>query len=491
MKQTLQLRLGQHLTMTPQLQQAIRLLQLSTLDLRDEIQQVLESNLMLEMSEDSGDNHNNDGSSSEGDSESDGYDEDPDAERNHEADREIQELDIPETLPADEDWEAGLDNYGTYSGGGDGDKDFLLERGGAESLRDHLLWQMNLTPFADTDLAIALAIIDSISENGYLTSSLEEIRAGLGNDEISLDEVEAVLHRIQHFDPPGVGARSVQECLLLQLQELPPETPWRDTAILMCRYHFAAFTSQDLARLRRLLGVDEKELGEIVRLIRSLHPHPGTQISTAAPEYLIPDVFVVKRQGLWRVELNPDATPRLRVNSDYARLIRRADTSADNNYLKHHLQEARWFIKSLESRNETLLKVARQIVELQRDFFEDGPEAMHPLVLRDVAEALGMHESTISRVTSNKYMHTPRGILEFKFFFSSHVSTSAGGECSATAIRAMIKKLIAAEAPGKPLSDITIANLLTEQGIQVARRTVAKYREAMGIPSSSERKRLV
>jgi RNA polymerase sigma-54 factor len=303
--------------------------------------------------------------------------------------------------------------------------------------------------------------------------------------------VEAVLHRIQAFDPPGVGARNPQECLLIQLHQLPDSTPQLAQAIKLCHDHFSLLAGQDQNQIKRRLKIDDEELVQIMQLIRSLNPRPGTMIAQSEPEYVIPDVFVSKRHGRWVVELNAETTPKLRVNNDYASLIRRADQSDDNTFLKNHLQEARWFIKSLQSRNETILRVASKIVEYQRGFFEHGEEAMKPLVLRDIAEALEMHESTISRVTTQKYMHTPRGTLEFKYFFSSHVSTSAGGECSSTAIRALIKKLIAAEKPNKPLSDNKIATLLSEQGIEVARRTVAKYRESMGIPPSNERKRLI
>ncbi len=350
---------------------------------------------------------------------------------------------------------------------------------------------MNLTPFSSGDLAIATTIIDAINENGYLGSNIEDIQAGLDDQEVGRDEVEAVLHRIQAFDPPGVGARDPQECLLLQLRQMPEDTPRRDKAIRLCADFFELLAGRDQNQIMRRLKVSEDELQKINQLIQSLNPHPGSLVADAQTQYVIPDVFVSRKNGSWHVELNPEATPKLRVNAHYAKLIRRADRGADNTYLKNHLQEARWFIKSLVSRNETLLRVATKIVEFQKGFFEHGPEAMRPLVLRDIAEALEMHESTISRVTTQKYMHTPRGTLEFKYFFSSHVSTAAGGECSATAIRALIKKLIAAEISNKPLSDNKLAAILSEQGIEVARRTVAKYREAMSIPPSNKRKRLL
>ena len=478
--------------MTPQLQQAIRLLQLSALDLTQEVQEALETNPLLETDEDyppiSGDNeqalkdlneadHNNTSNN------------DPDNEREIHTDSSS----LSEELPVDSEWADVYDSYVPSAGGaGEGaDTEFLLQRGGSQTLQDHLLWQMNLTPFSPLDLEIATTIIDAINDDGYFTATLDEILQSIQDEELTLEDVEAVLHRVQAFDPPGVGAQNPQECLLIQLRQLPEDTPYRNLAIQLCQHHFKLLANQDQAQIKRRLKIQDEELACITQLIRSLNPRPGTQIAESEPQYVVPDVFVSKRQGRWIVELNSEATPKLRVNHEYANLIRRADSSDDNTFLKNHLQEARWFIKSLQSRNETILRVATKIVEYQRGFFEHGEEAMKPLVLRDIAESLEMHESTISRVTTQKYMHTPRGTYEFKYFFSSHVSTSAGGECSSTAIRALIKKLIAAEKPNKPLSDNKIATILSEQGIEVARRTVAKYRESMSIPPSNERKRLI
>ncbi|MEJ2394323.1 MAG: RNA polymerase factor sigma-54 [Candidatus Thiodiazotropha sp.] len=494
MKQTLQLRLGQHLTMTPQLQQAIRLLQLSALDLSQEIQEALDTNPLLDMDEE----HNQ----VDGEAASQARQErQPESREGNDInnEREIQTdtSQISEDLPVDSEWADVYDSYLPSSSGGDANEsDHLAQRSGAPTLQEHLIWQMNLTPFTPLDNTVATSIIDGINADGYFTGDLEEIRQSLDSGEneeegLSLEDVEAVLHRIQAFDPPGVGACGPQECLLIQLRQLPESTPYLAQALQLCRDHFNLLASQDQSQIKRRMKIDDQELTEIMQLIRSLNPHPGTAIATSEPEYVIPDVFVSKRNGRWVVELNAEATPKLRVNSGYANLIRRADQSSVNTYLKNHLQEARWFIKSLMSRNETILRVATKIVEYQRGFFEHGEEAMKPLVLRDIAEALEMHESTISRVTTQKYMHTPRGTLEFKYFFSSHVSTSAGGECSSTAIRALIKKLIAAEKTSKPLSDNKIATILSEQGIEVARRTVAKYRESMSIPPSNERKRLI
>ncbi|MCP3670252.1 MAG: RNA polymerase factor sigma-54 [Gammaproteobacteria bacterium] len=491
MKQTLQLRLGQHLTMTPQLQQAIRLLQLSTLDLQQEIQEALESNLMLETEEDA---------AGKKQATDDIVAETAHTEKQVDAGSNEKEVDseqntMPDELPVDSGWDDIYDSTLPPSSGSSQQKessntDYLTQCSSSQTLHDHLIWQMQLTPFSDTDHVIAATIIDSINNDGYLTGNLDDIITAVGGEDVELDEVEAVLHRVQRFDPPGVAARDPRECLLLQLSQLNDSTPWLCEATDLIENHFELLARQDHNQIKRSLKLDDEQLKQINHLIRSLNPHPGTSIADNEPRYVVPDVFVSRRNGSWRVELNPSTTPKLRVNSEYANLIKRADQSDDNTYLKNHLQEARWFIKSLVSRNETLLKVATKIVEFQHGFFDYGEEAMRPLVLRDIAEAVEMHESTISRVTTHKYMHTPRGTLEFKYFFSSHVGTTGGGECSATAIRALIKKLVIAEKPNKPLSDNKIAGILGEQGINIARRTVAKYREAMAIPPSNERKRL-
>ncbi|MDX1823729.1 MAG: RNA polymerase factor sigma-54 [Thiohalomonadales bacterium] len=490
MKQTLQLRLGQHLTMTPQLQQAIRLLQLSTLELQTEIQEALDSNLMLEIDEESNEVEETNRSESSGTET-----ETPTSDENSNEMSAAGENEIPEDLPVDSSWDDIYDNIAAptsaASSSASDNREFDYSGNMEESLHEHLRWQMQLTPFSDTDRAIAEFIIDAINDDGYLSMSLEDIHQALADElDIEIDEVEAVLHRIQNFDPPGVGARNLQENLLLQIKQFPLESAWLKPAQELIEKHFDLLANREYSQLTRRLKISEEELKQILQLIQSLNPRPGSQITASQPEYIIPDVIVSKRNGKWKVELNPDAAPRLRVNPQYASLIKHVHNSEDNTYLKNHLQEARWFIKSLMSRNETLLKVATSIVERQTDFLEHGEEAMKALVLHDIAEAVGMHESTISRVTSKKYMHTPRGIFELKYFFSSHVSTTNGGECSATAIRALIKKLIAAENTNKPLSDSKLAAILGDQGINVARRTVAKYREAMAIPPSNERKRL-
>lgn len=484
MKQSLQLRLGQHLTMTPQLQQAIRLLQLSTLELQAEVQDALESNLMLEAVEGEGEGGGEEAERS--------AEEAPAAESRDDADLDMGASDIPDDLPVDSAWEDVYDASTMPAPSGEViEGDFETARGQSTTLHEHLSWQLMLTPFSEADRAIATAIVDGIDEDGYLKDNLEAIRDSVGGEEPpELDEVEAVLHRIQAFDPPGVAARDLRESLLIQLDQLPADTPWRAEARTLVADHLDLLAARDFNQIMRRMRLEREELQAVNALIQTLDPRPGSHIASGEPEFVVPDVFVAKRNGHWHVELNPEAMPRVRINPYYASLVKRADSSADNTTLKAHLQEARWFLKSLQSRSETLLKVASSIVERQRGFLEHGEEAMRPMVLHDVAEAVGMHESTISRVTTRKYMHTPRGIYELKYFFSSHVSTEGGGEASSTAIRALIKKLIAAESPAKPLSDSKIATILSQEGIRVARRTVAKYREAMAIPSSNERKRL-
>jgi len=493
MKQSLQLKLGQQLVMTPQLQQAIKLLQLSTIDLQQEIQMALETNPMLEI-EEPGDS---DPATAESESDSGADDHiDPNDSTELAEMTEVTEIanEFPDELPVDSQWE---DVYQAPSsnalGGGEGpDSDFETRNSREDTLQDHLLWQLNLTRMSDLDRVIAMSIIDATDNNGRLTISAEQIWESFEADmEIELDEVMAVLHRLQQFDPPGVCTHDLQECLLVQLQQLPETTPYLAEAKLVIGRYMQLLGNRDYAQLIRRSKIREPDLREVLHLIQSLTPNPGESIGADTTEYVVPDVFVSKRNGSWQVELNPDTAPRLRINSHYANMVKRADQSSDNTYLRDNLQEARWFLKSLQSRNDTLMKVSSQIIEHQRGFLEYGEEAMKPLVLHEIAEAVDMHESTISRVTTQKYMHTPRGIFELKYFFSSHVSTASGGECSSTAIRALIKKLVATENPRKPLSDSKITTLLEDQGIQVARRTIAKYRESLMIPPSNERKRLV
>lgn len=511
MKLSLQLKLGQQLTMTPQLQQAIRLLQLSTLDLQQEIQEALESNPLLEIDE-SSDNPESDSDRElkEGDeftatasnsentqenfSDNENYN-DQDGNNEFSSGDNWEDKDIPNDLSVDSSWDDIYTNNSPppSSGSGDGDDfDFESRNSKSGTLQDHLNWQLNLTPMSDGDRLIAMAIIDAIDPNGMLTVTTESIHAGLIRElDIDEEEVLAVLHRIQQFDPVGVGYRDLKECLTLQLKQLDPEFPGIDIAARIIDDHLNQLASHDYAQIMKTLKIKEPELKEALKIILSLNPRPGSEITPSDTTYVVPDVFVTKRNGRWHVELNPETAPRIRVNPGYAMLANSKGSEADNTFIKENLQEARWFIKSLHSRNETLMKVSTKIVEHQKGFLEYGEEAMKPLVLHDIAEAVGMHESTISRVTTQKYMHTPRGIFELKYFFSSHVGTESGGECSSTAIRALIKKLVAAENPQKPLSDSKITQLLSDQGINIARRTIAKYRESLSIAPSNERKRLL
>ena len=477
MKQGLQLRLSQQLAMTPQLQQAIRLLQLSTLELQQELQQALESNPLLEQI----DTH-----------EEIDTRETQDSETLDTADA-LEQKEMPEELPLDASWDT-IYTAGTPSGtSGDYIDDELPVYQGetTQTLQDYLMWQVELTPFSDTDRAIATSIVDAVDDTGYLTVPLEDILESMGDEEIDIDEVEAVLKRIQRFDPVGVAAKDLRDCLLIQLSQFDKTTPWLEEARLIISDHLDLLANHDFRTLMRVTRLKEDVLKEAVNLIQSLDPRPGQSIQTGEPEYVIPDVLVRKHNGHWTVELNSDSIPRLQINQHYASMCNNARNDGDSQLIRSNLQDAKWLIKSLESRNDTLLRVSRCIVEQQQAFFEQGEEYMKPMVLADIAQAVEMHESTISRVTTQKYLHSPRGIFELKYFFSSHVNTEGGGEASSTAIRALVKKLIAAENPAKPLSDSKLTSLLSEQGIMVARRTVAKYRESLSIPPSNQRKQLV
>ncbi|HIB9824721.1 TPA: RNA polymerase factor sigma-54 [Escherichia coli] len=477
MKQGLQLRLSQQLAMTPQLQQAIRLLQLSTLELQQELQQALESNPLLEQI----DTHEEiDTRETQGSETLDTAD-------------ALEQKEMPEELPLDASWDT-IYTAGTPSGtSGDYIDDELPVYQGetTQTLQDYLMWQVELTPFSDTDRAIATSIVDAVDETGYLTVPLEDILESIGDEEIDIDEVEAVLKRIQRFDPVGVAAKDLRDCLLIQLSQFDKTTPWLEEARLIISDHLDLLANHDFRTLMRVTRLKEDVLKEAVNLIQSLDPRPGQSIQTGEPEYVIPDVLVRKHNGHWTVELNSDSIPRLQINQHYASMCNNARNDGDSQFIRSNLQDAKWLIKSLESRNDTLLRVSRCIVEQQQAFFEQGEEYMKPMVLADIAQAVEMHESTISRVTTQKYLHSPRGIFELKYFFSSHVNTEGGGEASSTAIRALVKKLIAAENPAKPLSDSKLTSLLSEQGIMVARRTVAKYRESLSIPPSNQRKQLV
>lgn len=464
LKTSLQLKLGQQLTMTPQLQQAIRLLQLPVMDLQRQIQEALESNVMLETLDDGAESPAAESA------------EEPESSAAPEPEEEVW-TETPLTGPSEMPWPSG-EPRPTQE---------FADRSG-ETLKEHLAWQLEMEGLSPVESAIGLAIIDAINDDGYLTDDLGVLREGLKPDvEASPEQVEEVLRTIQAFDPVGVGARSLSECIDLQLRQLEGSTPGLSLAREIAKGYLELVAEHQYAALRRRLRTSEENLQDALALVRSCHPRPGSAIHSTAAEYVIPDVFVRKLDGRWMVEVNGATMPTLRVNQTYAGLLGR---NANHAVLRTQLQEARWLIRSLEIRNETLLKVARCIVDRQQDFFEHGEELMRPMVLRDVAEAVDMHESTISRVTTNKYMHTPRGVLEFRYFFSSHVTAADGTEQSSIAVRAKIRKLIAQEDPKKPLSDNKIAQTLSKDGVNVARRTVAKYREAMSIPTSSERKRL-
>jgi RNA polymerase sigma-54 factor len=475
LKPSLQLKLGQQLTMTPQLQQAIRLLQLPALELQAHIRELLETNVMLEPTEET---------------EATGsYEtvESPAAE--HEAPETAERTREDNTVEVvDEGW--GEQSVGAAEAPWNSDDDERQQEfadASGQSLQEHLLWQLELAKLEPREFAIARAIIDAISDDGYLTEPLEEIANTL-RPEIECDaaEVEAVLAGVQALDPPGVGARSVGECIELQLRQLEPSTPGFNTAIEIARHHLELVAERELSLLRRELRATEEEIASALALVRSCHPRPGSTVSTGSAEYVVPDVFVRRTDHGWSVEINSATLPRVRLNSSYASLIGR---NASHATMRAQLQEARWLLKSLEIRHETLIKVARSIVERQQAFLEHGDEHMRPMILKDIAEAVGMHESTISRVTSGKYMHTPRGVFELRYFFSSQVEGADGSGTSSTAIRAKIKKLVKEEDAEMPLSDGRIAELLSGEGIPVARRTVAKYREAMGIAPSNERRR--
>jgi RNA polymerase sigma-54 factor len=496
MKPILELRLGQHLTITPQLQQAIRLLQLSSIELQQEIQEALETNPLLEEEEitEVADkkNTNSDAEVTTPSSEEDTGFQETDT-------RMDSSVGTDNELPSeDTDWQQNYDVTPSASTRQDNDptRDIDARNSAPETLSDHLEWQIQMTQFSRQDAEIAYTIVESINEDGYLSSSLEDIQQIINKDKddelVERDEIEAVLHQIHNFDPPGVGARNLAECLLIQLRLMDPETPdLEDARKLATSENLKALGNRDFNYLKRHLKIPSDALQGAIKLIKALNPRPGGNINAPQAAYVVPDIVIKKRKGIWRVELNNDVAPRLRVNKMYEKIAQDNKAGADKKYIQEQIQQAKWFIKSLNSRNETLLKVAKTIVDRQRAFFDHGPEAMKPLVLHDIAEAVEMHESTISRVTTNKYMLTPRGILELKYFFSSHVGTVDGGTCSATAIRSLIKKLVDGEPSSKPISDSKIALILEDQGITVARRTIAKYRESMNIPPSNQRKSLM
>ena len=473
LKPSLQLKLGQQLTMTPQLQQAIRLLQLPALELQAHIRELLETNVMLEPMDD-------------------GHEEGDTSTLEHVTAPEPIE---PPAAPRESAVEVLDEGWGEHSvgpaeaswSGDDDDRQQEFADAAGQSLQEYLLWQLELVKLEPRELAIARAIVDAISDDGYLTEPLEEIANTL-RPEVQCDatEVEAALAGVQALDPPGIGARSVGECIELQLRQLDPATPGFSAAIEIARHHLERIAGRELAVVKRELRASDEDLACALALVRSCHPRPGATVSAGSAEYVVPDVFVRRTEHGWAVEINSATLPRVRLNQSYASLIGR---NASHATMRAQLQEARWLLKSLEIRHATLIKVARSIVERQTAFLEHGEEHMRPMILKDIAEAIGMHESTISRVTSGKYMHTPRGVFELRYFFSSHVEGADGSGTSSTAIRAKIRKLVKEEDAESPLSDGRIAELLSGEGIPVARRTVAKYREAMGIAPSNERRR--
>jgi RNA polymerase sigma-54 factor len=457
-KLSLQLKLGQNLTMTPQLQQAIRLLQMPVLELNTQLQEALASNVMLEQEEPA---------------------ETPQA------------TDDAPVVAGDNaeqgDW---ADIYGSgrrnENWSGDDAPQVDVADTSEESLQDHLLWQLEIDDYTPREAAIGQALVDSINDDGYLIESLDSILNTLSREaKFTQTEVEAVLTRVQSLDPIGVGARDLSECISIQLRQIDAAEPGRELALRIAARELDLVAEHEYKMLRRRLSVSDDELDTAIALIRSCHPKPGSTIQSAPPEYITPDVYVRKQDGRWVVDVNRSIAPRLKVNQAYADMLR---GNGEYTMLRTQLQEARWLVRSLEIRHDTLLRVALSIVERQVDFFEHGEEAMKPMILKDIAEELEMHESTISRVTTNKYMHTPRGVLEFRYFFSSQLSHDDGSEKSSTAIRAKIKRLVGQENPAKPLSDSKITKILEGEGIKVARRTVAKYREAMNIAPSSERR---
>ncbi len=488
MKQSLQLKLSQHLALTPQLQLSIRLLQLSTLELNQEIEQFLHENPLLERDE-----------PEEGAAFLPAREqaEPPVAAPAETADRgetserkEREAADYDE--PAEPSW--GSDAPANHGPRDDDDSDYADIQTAATSLRDHLGAQLALTPFSDRDRGLVAFLIEALDDDGYLGQSLEDL-LGVLAEEMSdaehgelLEELQVALKLLQNFDPPGIGARGPSECLALQLACLPP-SPVRELALAIVNHHLDLLAARDFARLKKLLRCDDDALRAAHALIRSLNPRPGARYSVLDTRYIIPDVVVKKFRGAWVANINPDAMPRLRLNHLYASILQRG-RGGSNAGLASQLQEAKWLIKNVQQRFDTILRVSQAIVDRQRQFLEHGEVAMRPLTLREIAETLGLHESTISRVTTQKFMASPRGIFELKYFFGSHVATEAGGEASSTAIRALIRQLVAAEDGHKPLSDAKIAEILGQQGIVVARRTIAKYRDALNIPPVNLRKTL-
>ena len=527
MKPALTLKIGQQLRMTPQLQQAIKLLQLSTLDLQQEIQEALDSNLMLEEFDEERENtsaeetpqetvepladdtfestdadHLNEPTASDLDPNSaedfidtEVHDTEIDGDVVSDSSELMDSETLSDELPVDSVWEDVYDALPSGSASGSGfDEDgesFDARNSPQITVQSHLLEQINLLNLSEHDEVIALHLIDGLDHEGMLRLDLTEILEAMPLEwDIEIDEIEAVLHLLQHLDPLGIAARDLQECLMIQLKAIREPSETKSIAMTLVESHLPSLGNRDFAFLLKNLRITETQLQAAITLIQGLNPKPGADLINIESHYVVPDVIVTKRNNRWTVELNPSINPKIRVNPEYASLVKRSDNSPDQTYLRDQMQEARWFIKSLQQRNDTLLRVATKIMEVQVGFLDHGDGAMKPLVLHDIAEDVGLHESTISRVTTQKYIDTPLGVYELKYFFSSHVGTHSGGEVSSTAIRAKIKALIQQENTRKPLSDSKLAALLAEDNIDVARRTVAKYREALMIPPSNERKQL-
>ncbi len=479
MKHSLQLKLSQHLTLTPQLQQSIRLLQLSTLELNQELDLFLQENPLLERVDADSDDEAPTGSPPKDEvATQEPAPEKPSAETDHSDDNFSEsswdEFSAPRTSHDDDN----------------DDQEFSQFSSEEISLREHLNWQLNLLQLSARDKTIVSLLIDALSDDGYLTQDLEELQELLPEElAIELIELETGLKHLQFLDPCGVGARNLSECLSLQLEALPADTPYRDNAQLLVKSHLEILAARDFARLKKIFHCDDDCLRETQRLITGLNPRPGSKFGAAHTRYITHDVVVKKIKGLWVATLNSDAMPKLRINRMYADILQR-NRDSSMQQMASQLQEARWMIKNVQQRFDTILRVSQAVIDRQRHFFEHGEVAMRPLVLREIADAVGLHESTVSRVTTQKYMLTPRGLFELKYFFGSHVATEAGGACSATAIRALIRQLVSAEDQKKPLSDSQITEILGNQGIVVARRTIAKYREALQIPPINLRKTL-
>ncbi len=488
MKPALQLKLSQHLALTPQLQQSIKLLQLSTIEMHQEIERYLLENPMLERDEEFGKESFSAAQQFDSPSRADdarnggsGDDRDIHAER---------EPELP-LSPSDVDDDRWSSDAGTFTGAGrdeDDDSDPQDIHAGSVSLRDHLGWQLGMTQLSGRDRTLVRFLIEALDDDGYLSNPLPELLETLPPEyEIELDELEIALRHIQNFEPTGIGARNLSECLSLQLKA-GPQDKVSALALVIVDQHLDLLAARDFAKIRRQTGCDDAELKAAHTLITHLNPRPGAGFAQVDARYITPDVIVKKLKGKWTAYINPDAYPRLKVNRLYAEILTRQRRGNGN--LAGQLQEARWLIKNIQQRFDTIHRVTQAIVDRQRQFFEHGEVAMRPLILREIADTLGLHESTVSRVTSQKFMATPRGIFELKYFFGSHVATDTGGACSATAIRALIKQLVGAEDGKKPLSDSQLSEILGQQGIVVARRTVAKYRESLNIPPVNLRKTL-